>query len=84
MRKLKKNPKNGKEIGVVGRILIKEIMYKNFRFYFANDGYKIKFLKQEELKDLVIKFVRMSDKKNQKKVIDEIKDVLRNIGQEGF
>ena len=41
-------------------------------------------LKREELSDLMIKFVRMSDKKNQQKVIEEIKDVLRKIGEEGF
>jgi len=81
---LEDNPKKGKEIGNVGGILIKEIRYQNFRFYFVTDGFKIKFLKEEELKDLIIKFVRMSDKKNQQKVIDDIKRVLKNLGKEGF
>ena len=78
------NPKKGKEISVVGKIQIKEIKYKKFRFYFITDGYKIKFLKSEELKDLLIKFVRMSEKKDQQKTIEEIKHILRSLGEEGF
>jgi len=78
------NPCKGKELLHVGKLLVKEIRYKNFRFYFITDGFKIKFLKATELQDLIIKFVRMSDKKDQQKVIEEIKHILRSIGEEGF
>jgi len=81
---LEDNPKKGKEVGCVGGIVIKEIRYKVYRFYFISDGYKIKFLKSDELTDLLIKFVRLSDKDTQQKVINEIKDVLRSLGREGF
>lgn len=81
---LKDNPKKGKEIGVVGGFLIKELKYKNYRFYFITDGYAVKFLKVEELNYLLIKFVRMSNKKDQKDVIEEIKKILRTIGGDGF
>ena len=81
---LKENPKKGKPVGNVGSIVIKELRYESFRLYFITDGYKVKFLKVEELNDLLIKFVAMSDKKNQQKVIDEIKHVLRTLGTEGF
>ncbi|MEK6947056.1 MAG: hypothetical protein AABX32_05615 [Nanoarchaeota archaeon] len=84
LRTLEDNPKKGKEISVVGKVLIKEIKYKKFRFYFITDGYKIKFLKSEEIKDLLIKFVRMSEKKDQQKTIEEIKHILRSLGEEGF
>ena len=84
MRTLEDNPKKGKEIGVVGSILVKEIKYNQFRFYFITDGYKVKFLKTEQLKDLLIRFVRMSDKRDQQKTIDEIKYILRELGEEGF
>ena len=84
MHSLKKNPKKGKPIGQVGEILIKEIKYKSFRFYFLTDGFKLKILNTEELSGLLIKFVRMSDKKDQQKAINEIKDVLRKVGKEGF
>ncbi len=81
---LRDNPKKGKPISQVGSILIKEIKYESFRFYFITDGYKLKVLDINELTDLLIKFVRMSDKKDQQKVIDEIKTILRELGKEGF
>jgi len=81
---LKDNPKKGKEVGAIGDIVIKELKYRNYRFYFIADRYKIKFLKVEQLKDLLIKFVRMSDKKTQQKVIDDIKRVLRLFDKEYF
>ena len=81
---LKENPKKGKELGQVSGIVIKEIRYKGFRFYFITDGLKIKFLEIEELSDLMVKFVGMSDKKSQQKTIDEIKKVLKTFGEKGF
>ena len=76
---LETNPKKGKEIGKIGKIILKEIKYKNFRFYFITDNYKLKFQTIEKLEDLIIKFIRISDKNNQQKVIDEIKQTLRNL-----
>jgi len=84
MFSLKENPVKGKVLGKVGKILIKELRYKSFRFYFITDGYKIKVIGREEVSDLLIKFVRMSDKKSQQRVINEIKGVLRTFGEEGL
>lgn len=84
MYSLKENPNKGKELGQVGGILIKELRYESFRFYFITNGYKLKLLKKEELDELLVKFVRMSDKKTQQKVIEEIKEILRKFGSEGF
>lgn len=84
MLTLEENPKKGKEVGHIGSIVIKELKYKKFRFYFVADGYKIRFLQTSELKDAIIKFIRMSEKKDQQKVIEEIKHVLRNLGDDGF
>jgi mRNA-degrading endonuclease RelE of RelBE toxin-antitoxin system len=84
MRELEENPHKGKPVGQVGGTLIKELRYESYRFYFITDGFKIKMLQKEELKDLLIKFVRMSDKKDQQKVIDEIKYVLSHLGEESF
>lgn len=81
---LEENPKKGKELGSVGGIVIKEIKYKSFRFYFIADGYKLKFLSKEELTDLLLRFVRMSNKKQQQETIDEIKNILIKIGPEGL
>lgn len=84
MEKLEKNPKKGKKLANVGNILVKELKYKTFRLYFITDGFKLKFLKSEELKDLVLKFIRISKKKDQQKTIDEIKILLRKLGYEAF
>ncbi len=81
---LEENPKKGKEVGVVGKIVVKELKYNKFRFNFITDMFKVKFLSVEELKDLLIKFVRMPEKKDQQKTIAEIKHILKNLGQEGF
>lgn len=81
---LKENPKKGKELEHIGDILLKELKYKNFRFYFITDGLKLKMLKIEELTDFLIKFVRVSDKKSQQKTINEIKFILKKFGEEGF
>ena len=67
MYSLKENPKKGKPIGQVGGILIKELRYKSFRFYFITDGFKLKILDIDKLNDLLIKFVSMSNKKDQQK-----------------
>jgi len=81
---LKENPQKGKELGQISGIVIKELRYKSFRFYFITEGYKLKFISKEELSNLLIRFVRMSDKKSQQKTINEIKNVLRALGEEGF
>jgi len=84
MKSLEENPKKGKELGNVGGIVIKEIKYKNFRFYFFTDGFKLRCLDSDKLIDLLIRFVRMSDKKSQQKTIDEIRKILVRFGLEGF
>ncbi|MGD9276707.1 MAG: hypothetical protein PVJ67_06035 [Candidatus Pacearchaeota archaeon] len=73
-------PKKGKPLGNVGGFIIKELKYKKFRFYFITDGYKLKIISEEYLTDLLLMFVRMSDKKSQQKTINEIREVLLKIG----
>ena len=84
MRDLENNPHKCKPLGQVGGIVIKETRYESYRFYFITDGFKLKMLQKEELHNLLIKFVRISDKKTQQKTIDEIKDILRRLGEDGF
>jgi len=84
MYSLGDNPRKGKSLGHVGGIVIKELKYKKFRFYFITDGYKLKIMNQEKLVDLLIRFVRMSDKKYQQETINEIRKILLNFGPEGF
>ncbi len=84
LRSLEENPKKGKSLGNIGGIVIKEIKYKSFRFYFITDGYKLKIMDKSNLTDLLIRFVRMSDKKHQQQTINEIKRILINFGSKGF
>jgi len=84
MYALRENSKKGKLLGNVGGIVIKEIKYKSHRFYFITDGHILKIMDESKLNDLLIRFVRMSDKKSQQKTINEIKEVLINMGFDGF
>ncbi len=84
LRSLEENPHKGKIIGQVGGVVIKELKYKSFRFYFIVEGNKLKVFSEEELIDLLLLFVRMSDKDSQQEVINEIKAVLKKFGTEGF
>ena len=84
MYSLENQSNKGKLIGSVGGLLIKELKYEGFRFYFIVDGNKIRFLSGSDIENLFIRFVRMSDKKNQQKIINEIKDVLLRVGEGGF
>jgi hypothetical protein len=84
MYSLAENPHKGKELGHVGGIVIKELRYKSFRFYFITDGYKLKIMNQEKLVELLIRFVRMSDKKDQQQTINEIRKILLIFGLDGF
>ncbi len=84
MYSLKDNPKKGKPVGHVGGIVIKELKYENFRFYFITNGHQLRIMEAEQLKNLLIRFVRMSNKKSQQDTIDEIKRILKTIGEESF
>jgi hypothetical protein len=84
LESLEGSPQKGKLLSTVAGIIIKELRYKGFRFYFITDGTKLKCIDQETLVDLLLRFVRMSDKKHQQKTIEEIKQVLKTIGAGGF
>jgi len=84
MKLLEKKPHKGKALGHVAEIVIKEVKYEKHRFYFITDGRILKFGTEEEIAGLLIKFVRLSDKKNQQKVINEIKGILKSFGFDRF
>ena len=79
LKSLSSEPKKGKLLCMLGGVAIKELKYKKLRFYFLVDEHKLKILDREALEDLLIKFVRMSDKKSQQKTINEIRAVLLKI-----
>jgi len=53
-------------------------------FFDITDGYKLKVMDESALTELLIRFVRMSDKKEQQKTISEIRKILINFGPDGF
>lgn len=52
--------------------------------FFIVNGDTVKFFSEEKLVDTLLKFVRLSNKKEQQKTIDEIKDILKTVGPNGF
>jgi len=84
IKSLEISPMKGKLVGSVGGVVIKELKYKSFRFYFLTDGFKVRCIDDKNLEELLIRFVRMSNKKDQQKTIEEIKNILQTIGAGGF
>ncbi len=84
LESLETSPHKRKILGTVGGIVIKELKYKNFRVYFITDGFRLRCLDEKKLIDLLLQFVRMSDKNHQQETINEIKHILRTIGPSGF
>ena len=84
LKSLENSPQKGKLLGTVGGIVIKELKFESFRFYFITDGFKLKYSNQNEIMDLLLKFVRMSDKKYQQETIEEIKHILKTMGAGAF
>lgn len=84
LKSLESNPHKGKALGSVGGIVVKELKYDSFRFYFITDGNVLKFGREEDIATILIKFVRMSDKKDQQKVISELKNILASLGFDGL
>ncbi|MBW2998785.1 hypothetical protein KY321_04555 [Candidatus Woesearchaeota archaeon] len=75
----KDNFNQGKLITQIGLIQLKEIKLNKFRIYFLIDKNIIKVVKKEEVES-IIKFISISTKKNQQKIINKIKENLRDFG----
>ena len=84
MYSLQDNPKKGKVLGNIGGVIIKEIKYKSFRFYFITEGNKLKIMDKSILVDILMRFVRMSNKKHQQETINDIRKILVRFGSQGF
>lgn len=82
LREVESNPHKGKVLGHVGNMSIREIRYKNYRFYFILDGHRLYLLSKGLVEELLVKFIRMSKKNNQQQTIDEIKQMLKILAEE--
>ena len=74
---LKKSPYKGKLLHVLGTVVLKELKYKSFRFYFLTSHNLIKIIAKADLEKELVKFVRMSKKTDQARVIQEILDQVK-------
>ena len=71
---------DGKFIALVKNIVIKELKKGSFRFYFVQDKNNFQIMTEEDLKNAILKFVALSKKNNQQKVIDKLKEDLKKSG----
>ena len=76
---LKENPNKGKTLGHVGSMSIRELRYGSFRFYYIIDGNKLRLFNQTKIAELLIQFIAMSKKHDQKRTIEEIKELIKRI-----
>ncbi|MFT4312058.1 MAG: hypothetical protein ACMXYF_02415 [Candidatus Woesearchaeota archaeon] len=74
---LKKDPYKGDVLHVLGNVILKEIKFKTFRFYFLTSNNLIKFVACNNLEKELIKFIRMSKKNDQQHVINDILNKLK-------
>jgi len=82
LESLEENPHKGKLLTSVAGYVIKEVKHKKWRFYCVTDGHILRFGTEDQLLTLIIKFVKLSDQKDQQKAIDAIKTVLQSMGFE--
>jgi hypothetical protein len=81
---LLENPNKGSILGHVGSISIRELRFDSYRIYFILNGHELSLYNSKKLAELLIRFIRMSKKNDQQKTIDEIKNILKNIGASEF
>jgi len=79
---LEDNPYQGDILCAFGSLVLKEKKYKTFRFYFLHSR-KILIIKDlDMLKDEIIRFIEMSKKNDQQKVIDKLKEMMRQLDRD--
>ena len=79
IEKLKVNPNQGKVLGHVGSMSIRELRYTSFRFYYILDGNKLRLFNQSKIRELLIQFIAMSKKNDQQKTIREIYELIERV-----
>jgi hypothetical protein len=63
---------------------VAEWLFDNRFAHFTTGGSTLRIMDQIKCTDLLLRFVHMSDKKDQQKTIDEIKNVLLKFGAGKF
>jgi hypothetical protein len=76
---LEDNPLQGDMLYVFGNVVLKEKKYGSFRFYFIHSRNILIIKDVDLLKEEIIRFIEMSKKNDQQKVIDKLKVMLRSL-----
>jgi len=76
---LEDNPYQGDLLFTYGSFILKEKKHGAFRFYFLHSRRILIIKDLEELKDEIIRFIDMSKKNNQQKVIDKLKEMIKKL-----
>lgn len=76
---LQTNPYQGDLLFVFGSFVLKEKKHNTFRFYFIHTK-KILIIKDvEKLKDEIIRFIDMSKKNDQQRIINKLKEMTKTL-----
>lgn len=73
-------PTDGSFIARIGNVVLKEKKLSTFRFYFIYDNKQFLLLDEDELKRLIIRFIDVSKKNDQDRVITKLRADLKNNG----
>ena len=76
---LQDNPFQGNHLYTFGNFVLKEKKFKTFRFYFLHSKRIIIIKDIDKLKDEIIRFIEMSKKNDQQKVIDKLKKMMNKL-----
>lgn len=76
----KTSPSDGDYVALIGNIIIREKRNATLRFYFIVQNTIKHVITKDELNDMLVKFVALSKKNNQQKVIDTLKKDLQKFG----
>lgn len=76
---LQENPYQGDLLYAFGNFVLKEKKYKTFRFYFLHSRKLLIIKDVDELKDEIIRFIEMSKKNDQQRIIDKLKGMMKRL-----
>lgn len=76
---LEQNPFQGDVLFVFGSFVLKEKKFKSFRFYFLHSKKLLIIKDLDVLKDELVRFIDMSKKNDQQRVIDKLVQMMKKI-----
>ena len=78
---LQTNPFQGDFLYSFGNFVLKEKKYKSFRFYFLHSKKLLIIKDANQLQEEIIRFIEMSKKNNQQRIINKLKKMMKKISK---